>query len=153
LSESEFQRSYGGSLFALNNRYLVQHGIQTPALYDLNIDRKQHAFDYALVEYIQGQKAETYFQHKDPKVRGELFHRIGSMLFNMHAIERDFYGNVDRERSNDKPCFEAQRKDAEMALSYASEHMANVRENYSSLHDKLYELVDRFISSFIKYVI
>ncbi|MBD3922060.1 aminoglycoside phosphotransferase family protein [Paenibacillus sp. PR3] len=140
-SGSVFQGSYGGGLFAMNNRCFRQHGIRTPALYDLNEGRDRHPFDFALVEYIKGQKAEAYFQHEDPKVRDELFHRVGSMLSNMHAIERNHHGNADsNDESNDRPCFEVQRKHAEKALAYASEHMAGVRENYSVLLDKLYEL-------------
>ncbi|WP_127533164.1 phosphotransferase family protein [Paenibacillus kobensis] len=140
LNDPAFQRSYGSHLFAMNNRYLRQHGVQTPALYDLNNKKDRHPFDFALVEYIEGQKAEAYFHHEDPKVQDELFHRIGSMLSNMHAIERDYYGNADFDGSNDRPCSEAQRKHAEMSLSYAFEHMQDVRESYSTLLDKLYEL-------------
>ncbi|GFN34148.1 hypothetical protein PCURB6_44080 [Paenibacillus curdlanolyticus] len=124
----------------MNNHYLRQHGIQTPALYDLNNDRSRYPFDIALVEYIQGQKVKAYFQHEDIKVQDELFQRIGSMLSNMHAIQRDYYGNVGEDRSNDRPCYEAQRKHAEQALSYASEYMGDVRDNYSRLLDNLYEL-------------
>ncbi|MHA7582252.1 aminoglycoside phosphotransferase family protein [Paenibacillus vandeheii] len=140
LNEPTFQSSYSSGLFSLNNRYLRQHGIQTPALYDLNNDKIRHSYDFALVEYIEGQKAEAYFQYEDPKARNELFHRIGGMVSNMHAIQRNYYGNADYDENNNEPCFKAQRMDAEMALSYASEHMVNIRENYGSLLYKLCEL-------------
>lgn len=140
MNEPAFQSSYGGGRFALNNRYLRQNGIRTPTLYDLNNYRDRHPFDFALVEYIQGRKAEAYFQHEDPKVQDELFHRIGSMLSAMHTIERNYDGDADHEGGSDRPCFEAQRQHAEAALSYASEHMVGVSENYNRLLDKLYEL-------------
>ena len=70
-------RSYGSDLFEMNNRYLREHGIQTPALYDLNTERSRYNFDYALVEYVNGQKAEVYFRHSDTREQNQLFERIG----------------------------------------------------------------------------
>ncbi|MFC5528195.1 phosphotransferase family protein [Cohnella yongneupensis] len=139
LNEPAFQQSYGGGLFAMNNRYLRQRGIRTPELYDMNRDRDWHAFDYALVEYVHGQKAQAYFQ-EETTVRHELFQRVGDMLSEMHAIERDVYGAADYSGSNDKPCYELQREHAKMSLEYASRHMVSVRDNYSRLLDKLDEL-------------
>jgi hypothetical protein len=87
-SEGVNQQSYGGDLFALNNKYLTQLGIQTPALYDLNKSRNRYPFDYALVEYVDGPKAEVYFHHSDPRVQDKVFQRVGDMLSSMHSNER-----------------------------------------------------------------
>ncbi|MFC5471264.1 phosphotransferase [Cohnella suwonensis] len=140
LNGSAFQRSYGGSLFALNNHYFKKQGIRTPALYDLNKDRDRYPFEYALVEYVHGKKVEAYFQHDDPRIRHELFQQVGQLLSGMHVIKRDVYGKADYDGSNDRPCHELQREHAEEALSYASEHLVNVRDHHDSLLDKLYEL-------------
>lgn len=91
-SSSIADQSYGSHLFEMNNRYLRAYGIQTPALYNLNTERTDYHFDYALVEYVNGHKAEHYFQHSDTKVQDQLFERIGDMLTCMHANERRGYG-------------------------------------------------------------
>lgn len=79
----------------MNTRFLAQHGIRTPALYDLNNDRGRYGYDFALVEYVDGQKAEAYFQHNNPKDRDALFQRIRDMLTHMHNIQRNVYGNAN----------------------------------------------------------
>ncbi|WP_350356251.1 phosphotransferase family protein [Cohnella hashimotonis] len=140
LNESGAHRSYGSDLFALNNRYLRQHGISTPRLYDLNNDRDRIPFDFALVEYVQGQKAEAYFQLKDANARDALFRRVRDLIGAMHAMERDRYGKADHNGGDEQPCFEARREHAESALTYAAGHLANVRENDSGLLDKLHGL-------------
>src|SRR4051794_30344231 len=43
LSENINERSYGSDLFQLNNKYLIQQGIKTPALYDLNMERNRYS--------------------------------------------------------------------------------------------------------------
>ncbi|WP_339789977.1 phosphotransferase [Paenibacillus sp. FSL R7-0313] len=140
LNEPTFHSSYGSELFTLNTRFLAQHGIRTPTLYDLNNDRDRHAYDFALVEYVDGQKAEAYFQHKNHKDRNELFQRIGDMLSTMHNIQRNVYGNANDNSKKAGPCYKIQRLDAETALSYASKHMTDIRKNNERLLEKLYEL-------------
>lgn len=124
----------------MNTRFLAQHGIRTPALYDLNNDRGRYAYDFALVEYVDGQKAESYFQHNNPKDRDALFQRIRDMLTHMHNIQRNVYGNANDNRKKAEPCYKVKRFDAETALSYASRHMTDIRKNEERLLEKLSEL-------------
>lgn len=70
-NESVHERSFGGHSFETNNRWLRNHGISTPTLYDLHTGQDRYPFDYALVECIEGQKAEAYFQDPDQRVRDE----------------------------------------------------------------------------------
>ena len=84
------EQSYGSDLFELNNNYLTQHGIQTPSLYDLNKERNRYPFDYALVEYLDGHKAEVYFNHSDSRVQDKVFQRLGDMLTGMHTNKRQY---------------------------------------------------------------
>ncbi|WP_339236371.1 aminoglycoside phosphotransferase family protein [Paenibacillus sp. FSL R5-0517] len=140
LNEPKFHSAYGSELFSLNTRFLAQHGIRTPALYDLNNDRGRYGYDFALVEYVDGQKAEAYFQHNNPKDRDALFQRIRDMLTHMHNIQRNVYGNANDNQKKAEPCYKVKRFDAETALSYASRHMTDIRENEERLLEKLSEL-------------
>ncbi|MDI6680339.1 aminoglycoside phosphotransferase family protein, partial [Bacillus wiedmannii] len=94
------EQSYSSDLFELNNKYLIQQGIQTPILYDLNKERNRYPYDYALVEYVHGQKAEVYFQHSDSYVKDKVFQRIGDMLTGMHANERNTHGKANQSGIN-----------------------------------------------------
>lgn len=134
------ESSYGSDLFELNNMFLIQQGIRTPALYDLNTERKRYPYDYALVEYVAGQKAETYFHLSDSRVQDKLFQRLGDMLASMHTNKRDTYGKLNHKTINSENCHLVQMKNAKAQLSYASQHLDCIRVNRSKLLDTLYEL-------------
>ncbi|MGG4143708.1 phosphotransferase [Paenibacillus algorifonticola] len=142
-SASIADQSYGGHLFEMNNRFLREHGIQTPALYNLNTERSRYQFDYALVEYVNGHKAEQYFQHSDTKVQDQLFERIGDMLTCMHANERQSYGKPSQVGEHLGSCHLLQLENAQEQLSYAVNHIESIRVNQSRLLEKLHELESR----------
>jgi hypothetical protein len=142
-SEGVNQQSYGGDLFAQNNKYLTQQGIRTPALYDLNKSRNRYPFDYALVEYVDGPKAEVYFNHSDPRVQDKVFQRVGDMLSSMHTNVRHTYGELNRSGSNIEKCHQLQIKNVERELAYASQHIDSIGANQSKLLDILYEFESR----------
>lgn len=137
------ERSYGSVLFEINNKFLTQQGIRTPVLYDLNTERKHYPFDYALVEYVDGQKAEAYFHHTDSQVQDKLFQRLSDMLSSMHANERDVYGKLNNNATYMEKCHLLQLKNTEVQLSYASHYIDSIRANQSKLLDTLYELESR----------
>lgn len=137
------EQSYGSDLFELNNRFLTQHRIQTAALYDLNKERKRYPFDYALVEYIAGHKAEVYFNHSDSRVKDKLFERLGDMLTGMHAIESHIYGKPGLSEINTESCHLLQMKNAKLQLAYASQYINSIGVNQSKLLDTLYKLESR----------
>lgn len=137
------ERSYGSDLFELNNKFLIQHGIQTPALYDLNKEKDRYPFDYALVEYIDGRKAEDYFHHADLRVQDKVFQRLGDMLTTMHTNERRIFGKANANEIISEQCHFLQMENAKVQLAYASQHMEKIRANQSKLLDKLYALEAR----------
>lgn len=133
-------RWYGSDLFEMNTKFLTQHGIRTPILYYLNTERQQCHLDYALVEYVEGQKAEDYFQHTNPLVQDQIFQQLGDMLSNMHAIQRAGYGKLNHEAINeDEKCHLIQLKDAESLLGYASHHLDSINNNHHKLLDTLHK--------------
>lgn len=135
--------SYGSDLFELNNKYLTENGIRTPFLYDLNKEKERYPFDYALVEFIDGQKAEAYFHHSDSRVQDKVFQRLGEMLTGMHAAKSQIYGKQNQIRANTVNCHLLQLENAKLQLSYASRHMDCIRVNQSKLFDILHELESR----------
>lgn len=137
------EQSYGSHLFEINNEYLIQHGIKTPALYDLNKERTRYPFDYALVEYVDGQTAESYFHHSYSEVQDKVFERLGDMLDGMHANKRHAFGKVDHREMSYENCHYKQMENAKVQLSYASQYMENIGVNQSKLCNILHELESR----------
>ncbi|AJY77756.1 aminoglycoside phosphotransferase family protein [Paenibacillus beijingensis] len=134
------ERSYGSDLFEMNSKYLSQHGIRTPALYDLNKERNRYPFDYALVEYVDGSKAEAYFHHSDSRVKDKVLQQLGDMLAAMHANERHTYGKVNNSGGNTANAHSLKLENAKNQLSYASQYIDSFRANQSKLLDTLYML-------------
>lgn len=139
-------RSYGGDLFEINNKYLTERGIRTPALYDMNKERNQYSFDYALVEYVEGQKMDHYVNQSNKDDHVELLQRAGDMVARMHANERDTFGKVDQMSTVTGECHELQMKNAKADLIYISKHVEDFKLNHHKLLDKLYELEARIQS-------
>ena len=136
-------KSYGSDLFALNNKYLTELGIRTPALYDMNTERNRYSFDYALVEYIEGHKAEVYFDHSDLRVRDRVFQQLGEMLASMHTTERQCYGNAHTNVMSTGECHLLQLENVKSQLAYASQYIDSLRDHQSKLLDTLHELESR----------
>lgn len=133
-------QSYGSEQFEINNRYLLEHSIRTPALYDMNKDRNPYDFDYALVEYVAGQAAEAYFNHSDSRVKETIFQRLGDMITGMHAGESVIYGKPDQTEANAGQCHLLQLDNAIIQLAYASEYIDVIHKNQGKLLDMLYNL-------------
>ncbi|MFE9276776.1 phosphotransferase [Paenibacillus glucanolyticus] len=143
------ERSFGAHSFEMNNSWLREHGILTPALYDLHVHTKQsrYPFDYALVEYIEGQKAEAYVQHPDQRVQDEVLERLGDMIAGMHAHQRQIYGKSDpSEGRRQEPCYLMQLDNAKKQLSYVVLHHAAIRDHHDRLIAILNELESRIDS-------
>jgi hypothetical protein len=140
IKEEIHAQSYGGDLFELNNKYLTERGIRTPILYNLNKERNKYPYDYALVEYVAGQKSEVFFDHFDLNVKDKVFERIGDILTSMHAIERSTYGKLDQSGFNMDKCHRLQMKNAEADLVYTSKHIKTIQVSHNELLDKMYEL-------------
>ncbi|WP_051108697.1 aminoglycoside phosphotransferase family protein [Paenibacillus daejeonensis] len=134
------ERSYGSDLFQANNTYLTQQGIQTPAIYDLNTDRDQYPFDYALVEYVSGPNLEVLLRESDPKMHNLLLERVGELLANMHGIRREVYGKLNAPLFRFPECHLLQVKNAEIQLAYAAQFIEEIRNYKSMLLDTLYRL-------------
>jgi len=134
------EQSYGSGLFQINNAYLTQQGIRTPSLYDLNNERNRYPFDYALVEYFEGQKAEDYFHHSDSRVQNQVFQRLGEILAIMHADKRQIFGKLNHFGVSPEKCHEAPMKNAIEQLIYASRHIDGMRASHDKLLGKMHEL-------------
>ncbi|QSF47842.1 phosphotransferase [Paenibacillus tianjinensis] len=130
--------SYGSGLFASSNRFLKEHSIRTPALYDLNNERMDYTFDYALVEYIDGQKAEAYFSHPDPEVKEHVLQQVGTLVTAMHNIKRNTFGAPEQHRNVRKPgqCHLVLQDNAKQQLAYAVQYIDLINTNIEKLLDK-----------------
>ncbi len=138
--EAIHSRSYGGDLFQTNNKFFKEKGIPTPTLYNMNTERYRYPFDYALVEYIDGQKSDFYFNKADVRITSEIFRKIGNIVLEMHSYVRGTYGKVNQIGNRKGKCHEMQIKNAKSDLIYISQHLDDIQVNHSQLLDKLYEL-------------
>lgn len=142
-NENRTEQSYGSDLFEINNKYFIQHGIKTPHLWYLNKEKNPYPFDFAFVEYIDGQKAEAYFQHSDRGVQNKVFQRLGDMLEAMHTDVRTTYGKLNQDDIHKEACHLLKLENAKLQLSYASRYIDSIRANESKLLDILYKLEAR----------
>ena len=98
-------------------------------LYMICTERERYPFDYALVEYMEGQKAEVYFQHPDQRFRDEVFERVGTMVARMHANHRQNYGKPDQRGNQRERCHLVQLENAKEQLSYTV-CITSIRKNH-----------------------
>ncbi|AZN42972.1 phosphotransferase [Paenibacillus albus] len=91
---NEEQRSFDVELFLINNRFLREHGIRTPAIYSMNRSRERYPFDYALVEYVGGGDLQPYMDHPSIAVRDKVFGGCRELLGKLHAIQHTSWGQL-----------------------------------------------------------
>ncbi|OZB98459.1 phosphotransferase family protein [Paenibacillus sp. XY044] len=135
--------SYGADFFGANNRLLTQLGIATPEMYDLNQQRQRYAFDYALVECIEGSKAEDYFAHPDTAEKQRLFRRIGEVVAKLHGYEREVPGRPDHIQPPLQSCQQQLVDNAVRQLDYAAPHMPEISAAQDRLMSVLLESSSR----------
>ncbi|GBF75085.1 aminoglycoside phosphotransferase [Paenibacillus sp. 598K] len=132
------QASYGSDRFETNNKLLTELGIRTPALYEFSRDRLLCPYDYALVEYVDGLKAEVYFQPAQASLQDKVFEQLGDMLRTMHGLRRPGYGAADKPEPAPKYCHHGK-----VQLAYAAQHMETIGREQDQLLYKLDELASR----------
>ncbi|MDT9725384.1 aminoglycoside phosphotransferase family protein [Xylanibacillus composti] len=132
-------QTYGSEPFRRAHDEMGKLGVRVPVLYDLNQERDKYPFDYALVEYIEGRKAESYMQHADKRVQDDVFERLGAMVQHMHTRERKEYG-VPGLEAKAADCHHILLENARIQLSYLIEHEDTIREHRNKLLDVLAEL-------------
>lgn len=138
-NEEPEERSFGGRLLASNNAFLAQLGIRTPALYHLNSDREAYPFDYALVEYVDGERSDRYFD-EHPQVQHTVFQRLSDMLGRMHSEVRSSYGKLVSEKAGADPCHRSLMNRALEDLTYASRYIPDIATHRSELADAIQKL-------------
>lgn len=138
-------RSYGADLFCENNQVLTQLGIPTPELYNLNLERREYAFDYALVERIGGGKAEDYFAHPDTAEQQRLFRQIGEMVAKMHDSARDVHGRPGQTKSPRKSCQQELVDNALRQITYAASYLPEIAAAQEGLMSVLQECSSRIL--------
>lgn len=129
-------------MFAENSRILTQLGVPTPELYDLNRERREYTFDYALVERIGGGKAEDYFPHPDTVDKQRLFRRIGEMVAQLHGCSRDMPGRPGQTKPPRKTCQQQLVDNAVRQLAYAASYLSEI----AAAQDKLMSVLQEFSS-------
>ncbi|PYZ94818.1 aminoglycoside phosphotransferase [Salipaludibacillus keqinensis] len=137
------ERSDGSDLFAMNNRYLSEQSIRTPALYDLNQSRAQYPFDFALVEYVDGPTADAFLESTDPRTQHTVFEQIGDMTASMHSQARGTCGKLNDHRAQSEKCHRYQLNNAIEQLFYAKKFICDVEKHYDALFGKLHKLEER----------
>jgi hypothetical protein len=138
-AEQVNQLSYGCDLFECNQAFLYQHGIRTPQVFYLNKEREHYPFDFALVEYIDGRDA-THYLEAEASVQEKVFGRLGTMLTEMHSLERDTFGTLNDSSGSAEKCHTLELVNAKRQLAYAANHISAFKVNHMKLIDKLDEL-------------
>ncbi|WP_416150105.1 phosphotransferase [Salipaludibacillus sp. HK11] len=139
--EHENERSFGSDLFQINNEYFFNQGITSPILYDLNDKREAYPFDFALVEFVEGEKLESYLDNSLPdSVQEELLIQVGSLIQKMHSVKGNTYGNLLSKDSGKNPCHQIQLMNAKEHLIYTSLYLEQFENNFTKLNEVLQKL-------------
>lgn len=133
------QLTYGCDLFESNQAFLHRHGIRTPQVFYLNKERERYPFDFALVEYIDGLDA-THYLDAEASVQEKVFGRLGTMLTQMHRLERETFGTVNDNSGSAEKCHTLELENAKQQLAYAANHISAFQSNQMKLYNKLDEL-------------
>ncbi len=135
--------SFGAGLFESNNRFLLQQGIKTPAIYYMNKERSAYDCDFALVEYVDGGDLSTFFS-SERSIQDRVFGQFKEQLNQMHHIRRKTWGKagVDIDAYSE-PCHIAVYENAIEQLRYTSGYVDRFSENQG----RLTEVLDRFASA------
>ncbi|WP_078551972.1 phosphotransferase [Bacillus alkalicellulosilyticus] len=140
-NEHDNERSFGSDLFQINNQYLRKQGITTPILYHMNDKKDEYPFDFAFVEYIEGEKLESYLTNTPlDHSQEDLLSRVGAMIQKMHSIKRDTYGNLLSNETSKGHCHQIQFNNAKDQLLYASQYLDSYKNNVAKLNEVLHKL-------------
>lgn len=134
--------SFGADLFENNNRFLLQQGIKTPALYYMNKERTAYAFDFALVEYVHGGDLSTFYK-AERNVQDHVFGQFKEQLMQMHAARRKTWGKAGvNTEAYKEPCHIEVYENALEQLRYASGFV----DRLAGSQRQLTQMLDRFVT-------
>jgi hypothetical protein len=138
-NDDPLEESYGCGLFEENTRFLQRLGVRSPEVLHIERAGERYAFDFALVEYVEGEQLERYFD-RDPKICDDVLGKFGEMLGRMHSYTRAAYGKVHLAAAPGASCQNAIYDNAGKQLSFAARHLAAVARHEDRLGAKLDEL-------------
>lgn len=92
--------SCSAKLFEVNNRFMTEHGINTPKLYYMDRTKSEFQFEYAYVEYINGCDMDAIIEKYPERVEAVMT-SLRKNLEKMHAITGNKAGALNYLQEND----------------------------------------------------
>ena len=143
--------SNSAALFEINNTFMAENMINTPKLYFMDRAKKEHDYEFAFVEYIDGHDLD-YIIDKEPERIKPIFESLNESIQRMGNIKRRQAGTVDNPLENfsckDYVFREIQEEINHLVQVYSP--IKNIHEQVSSCLLSLYQQCDDISScSFI----
>ena len=133
--------SNSAELFEVNSTFMIDNGINTPKLYFMDRTKKEHDFEYAIVEYIDGADLDFIAAEQPDRLKPAL-ESLNSSIKKMHSIIRSQAGTVNNPLVEPFSCLNYVLDGAQKNIEYLITNFApaeNIQERINECLSLLYE--------------
>ena len=97
--------SNSAALFEENNTFMLRHGISIPKMYFMDKTKKEHEFEFAMVEFIDGVDFD-YIIEKQPERLKPALKSLNDSIIKMHSIKRSQAGTISNPMHKSFSCID-----------------------------------------------
>jgi len=128
--------SSSAELFEVNSTFMIDNGINTPRLYFMDRTKKEHDFEYALVEYIDGADLDFITAEQPERLKPALESLNGSMQ-KMNRIKRSQVGTVNNPLMEPFSCLYYVLDGVQKNIEYLIANFASAEEIQERINECL----------------
>lgn len=141
-NESAVFCSNSANLFQSNNELMRKHGVLTPELFYIDKSRCECDYEYAFVEYINGQDMD-YIMENEPERLEEVLKSLSNSIDRLHGIKSDVAGQVGRMQGADFNIIAFELEDIHQNSMYLQENDSQYADIYIQVEAKAIECVQK----------
>ena len=130
----------GARVFVANTELLVAKGVNVSRIYLTDNSRAEHSFDFAFVEYINGNTMADVRDSQDSQASGSLLEQAHDQMLKMHALTRKHPGSVMADSASRVSCKDVVFDHSFQGIDLASEYNSEIQENQGRIREVLEEL-------------
>ena len=124
--------------FAANTELLIAQGVSVPRIYV--VDRSQTEYDFALVEYIDGNTMAELLDKGDAQVFRSALEGARNGMLKMHSLTRSHPGSAVTDSAPPVSCEDVVFEHSLQGLGLASEYNSELRGNRGRIRKALENL-------------
>ena len=127
----------GAREFVANTELLVAKGVNVPRIYLTDTSRAEHSFDFAFVEYIDGNTMADVHDSQDSRVSGSLLEQVHQKMLKMHALTRKHLGSVMAHSASQVSCEDVVSDHSLQGLDLAAQYNSEIQRNQGRIREVL----------------